>query len=118
MSTHARTIGLIVAAGRGTRASAHGAGPKQYVRLGDRTVLAHALQAFLDHAGIDRVVVAIHADDAAEYRAAVAAYAAHPKLLPPVIGGGAKGRRIVGGRITSSPKATVVRLPARPYGVG
>jgi 2-C-methyl-D-erythritol 4-phosphate cytidylyltransferase / 2-C-methyl-D-erythritol 2,4-cyclodiphosphate synthase len=122
MSTHAPNIGptvaVIVAAGRGTRASARGAGPKQYVRLGDRSVLAHALQAFLDHAGIDRVAVAIHADDAEEYGAAVAACAGHPKLLPPVIGGATRQQSVLAGLeacAALAPVNVLIHDAARPF---
>ncbi len=55
------TAAIIVAAGRGTRAG--GDVPKQWQQLGDRTVAAHAIQAFADHPGIDRLVLVIHPDD-------------------------------------------------------
>lgn len=53
---------VIVAAGRGERAGTAD-GPKQYRRLGDKSVLAHALDCFPDGLFSD-VVVVIHADDA------------------------------------------------------
>ena len=49
---------IIVAAGRGTRAGGEVA--KQWRRLGDRPVLAHAVQAF---AGLGRVILVLHPDD-------------------------------------------------------
>ncbi|MFX8910819.1 2-C-methyl-D-erythritol 4-phosphate cytidylyltransferase, partial [Acinetobacter baumannii] len=49
------TAAVIVAAGRGTRAG--GPVPKQYVRIGGRTILDHTLSLFLAHPRIDRVVV-------------------------------------------------------------
>ncbi len=118
MSTRATTIALIVAAGRGRRASAHGVGPKQYVRLGERSVLAHALQAFLQHAGIDHVVVAIHADDAAAYQTAVAEYAAHPKLSPPVVGGATRQQSVLAGLeacVALTPARVLIHDAARPF---
>lgn len=58
---------LIVAAGRGSRA---GEGlPKQYRRLGGRSVLARTLQVFRSHPGIRRIVVVIHPDDRDLYEA-------------------------------------------------
>lgn len=48
---------LIVAAGSGLRA-AQGV-PKQYVRFGNKTVLAYTLEAFLHHPLIDRILVVI-----------------------------------------------------------
>ncbi len=54
---------LIVAAGRGQRFG--GNLPKQYAPLKGERLLRRTLRAFLRHPGIDRVVVAIHPDDAA-----------------------------------------------------
>ena len=54
---------VIVAAGRGERAGASVDGPKQYRAIGGRPVIAHALEAFLSHPAIGRIVVAIHPDD-------------------------------------------------------
>ena len=59
---------LIVAAGRGARMGAEQ--PKQYLRLGARTVLSHALEAFAAHAMVDRIETVIHADDGAAFAAA------------------------------------------------
>ena len=57
--------GLVVAAGRGTRAGP--GGPKQYRALGGMTVLRRTLLDVLDWPGVApaRVRVAIHPDDAA-----------------------------------------------------
>lgn len=73
---------LVVAAGRGTRAGP--GGPKQYRPLGGVPVLRRTLAA-LGAAGVDRIAVVIHADDAAAYAAAVAGLAL--PLAPPVAGG-------------------------------
>lgn len=51
---------IIVAAGRGTRAG--GEEPKQWRRLGDRSVLAHTVAAF---AGLGRIILVLHPDDMA-----------------------------------------------------
>lgn len=61
---------LIVAAGRGSRMG--GAQPKQYLRLGARSVLSHALEAFAEHAMIDRIKTVIHKDDGAAFASALA----------------------------------------------
>lgn len=37
--------------------------PKQYLRLGSRTVMEHTLARFIDHPGIDGLVIAIDAHD-------------------------------------------------------
>jgi 2-C-methyl-D-erythritol 4-phosphate cytidylyltransferase/2-C-methyl-D-erythritol 2,4-cyclodiphosphate synthase len=52
---------VIVAAGRGVRAG--GGVPKQWRMLAGRTVAERTLAAFLDHPGIDRVVLVLHPDD-------------------------------------------------------
>ncbi len=52
---------VIPAAGVGQRMRSHV--PKQYLRLGDRTVIEHTLARFTDHPGIDGVVVAIDVHD-------------------------------------------------------
>ena len=59
------TVAIIVAAGRGTRAG--GSVPKQWQRLGGRSVLEHSVQAF----GRMPVVVVIHPDDRAHAQAVV-----------------------------------------------
>ena len=78
------TAALIVAGGRGTRASS--VLPKQYARIGGTTVLARTLGVFLEHPGIDLVQVVIGADDAEHYAAAVEGVGVN-KLLPSVHGG-------------------------------
>lgn len=55
------TTAILVAAGRGTRAG--GDIPKQWQQLGGRSVAAHAIARFLDHADVDHVVLVLHADD-------------------------------------------------------
>ena len=75
-------VALIVAAGRGTRSG--GGIPKQYQSIAGRSVLARAVQPFLDHREISQVRVVIHADDFARYGESVAD---HAKLGPPIVGG-------------------------------
>jgi 2-C-methyl-D-erythritol 4-phosphate cytidylyltransferase / 2-C-methyl-D-erythritol 2,4-cyclodiphosphate synthase len=54
---------IIVAAGRGTRAG--GDIPKQWQRLGGRSIAAHAMQPFADHPLIGALVLVLHPDDIA-----------------------------------------------------
>jgi len=75
------TAAIIVAAGRGRRVG--GALPKQWRDLAGRTVTAHALEAFLGHPRIDRIVLVLHADD----MGLAPGYEGHPGLL--VVPGGA-----------------------------
>lgn len=112
------TIALIVAAGRGTRARAAGGGPKQYALLGGTTVLAKGLETFLAHAGIDRVLVVVHADDGDLYAAAVGPLAGHQKLLPPVPGGATRQQSVLAGLeavAQLAPLRVLVHDAARPF---
>jgi len=46
---------IIIAAGRGVRASGAGSKPKQYLHVGGVPVVARSLKAFLGHSGIGLV---------------------------------------------------------------
>ena len=77
-------VALIVAAGRGARlGGVSDVGPKQYLPLAGRPILARAVEAFRRHAGIDAVRVVIHGDDRERYDAALGGL----DILPPVTGG-------------------------------
>lgn len=52
---------VIPAAGTGSRFSGDGA--KQYARIGDVTVLEHSVAALLQHENLQKIVIALHADD-------------------------------------------------------
>ena len=49
------TVGVILAAGSGSRTGL--STPKQFLRLGGKTVLEHSVQTFINHTGIDQVVI-------------------------------------------------------------
>src|SRR5208282_939307 len=74
-------IALVVAAGRGSRLG--GARPKQYLDLGGKTLLRHALDSLTSHGGISSVRVVFDPGDAALYEQATSGL----DLLPPVAGG-------------------------------
>jgi 2-C-methyl-D-erythritol 4-phosphate cytidylyltransferase/2-C-methyl-D-erythritol 2,4-cyclodiphosphate synthase len=74
-------IALVVAAGRGSRLG--GARPKQYLDLGGKTLLRHALDSLTSHGGISSVRVVFDPGDAALYEQATLGL----NLLPPVAGG-------------------------------
>ncbi len=77
----AKTLAVVVAAGRGVR---FGAGLlKQYLVVSGRTLLYHSAAAFARHPGVAGVRVVIGVDDRARYDAAVAGL----DLLDPVVGG-------------------------------
>jgi 2-C-methyl-D-erythritol 4-phosphate cytidylyltransferase/2-C-methyl-D-erythritol 2,4-cyclodiphosphate synthase len=69
-------------------------GPKQYRLLGDRAVLAWAVQPFLDHEAIDRILVVIHPDDRELYERSIPA---HDKLIEPVFGGATRQQSVLAG---------------------
>lgn len=60
--TTPRIVAVIPAAGVGSRMQADR--PKQYLKLGDKTILEHTTESLLSHPKIERVVIAISADDA------------------------------------------------------
>jgi 2-C-methyl-D-erythritol 4-phosphate cytidylyltransferase / 2-C-methyl-D-erythritol 2,4-cyclodiphosphate synthase len=72
---------LVVAAGRGSRFG--GDQPKQYLPIGDRMVLNHAVAAFAAHRQVTGVQVVIRPDDRDLFHNAVADL----NVLPPVPGG-------------------------------
>jgi 2-C-methyl-D-erythritol 4-phosphate cytidylyltransferase/2-C-methyl-D-erythritol 2,4-cyclodiphosphate synthase len=74
-------IALVVAAGRGTRLG--GALPKQYLDLGGKKLLRHALDSLTSHPGISAVRVVFDPSDSGQYEAATQGL----QLLPPVAGG-------------------------------
>src|SRR3546814_11335694 len=84
-----QNIALIVAAGRGERAG--GSAPKQFRRLAGKTLLAHAIDAFSRHAGMDGVVLVI-----AEGQKRDVLGALHGRGPPPCVTGGATRRQSVG----------------------
>ncbi|SEP60157.1 bifunctional 2-C-methyl-D-erythritol 4-phosphate cytidylyltransferase/2-C-methyl-D-erythritol 2,4-cyclodiphosphate synthase [Thalassovita taeanensis] len=83
------TAALIVAAGRGTRAG-DGA-PKQWRALHGQRVADWTLAAFLEHSGIDRVILVIHPDDAG-----MVSGMRHPKLST-AIGGATRDQSVRNG---------------------
>ncbi|MEL7429799.1 MAG: bifunctional 2-C-methyl-D-erythritol 4-phosphate cytidylyltransferase/2-C-methyl-D-erythritol 2,4-cyclodiphosphate synthase [Pseudomonadota bacterium] len=107
------TAVVIVAAGRGARmGSEHG--PKQYLMLGDQTVLQHTINCFAEHPEIALVQVVIHAEDGDVFHKAVAE---HPKLLPPVIGGKTRQASCKAGidALPSTVRNVLVHDGARPF---
>lgn len=76
-----RCAALVLAGGSGSRFG--GETPKQYQMLGTRSILRHAVDAFLSHGQVDDVRVVLRPDDRPLYDAACGELA----LLPPVHGG-------------------------------
>jgi 2-C-methyl-D-erythritol 4-phosphate cytidylyltransferase / 2-C-methyl-D-erythritol 2,4-cyclodiphosphate synthase len=107
---------LIVAAGRGSRASGPGQPPKQYADLGGQAVLTHTLRAFTAHPDVDHVLTVIHADDRHAYDAASQSISA--KLLPPTIGGATRQASVLRGLDALQavkPDLVLIHDAARPF---
>ncbi len=107
---------LIVAGGRGSRASNAGEPPKQYAMLGGQTVLARTVAVFTGHPRVTHVQVVIHPDDEELYRVAIAG--AHPKLLPPAYGGATRQGSVRNGLdalAAPNPGVILIHDAARPF---
>ena len=89
------TVALIVAAGRGSRATRAGEPPKQYAPLGGVPILTRTIAAFTRLDAIDSVQVVIHADDGDLYGAALPSDTA--KLGAPVPGGATRQASVLAG---------------------
>jgi 2-C-methyl-D-erythritol 4-phosphate cytidylyltransferase/2-C-methyl-D-erythritol 2,4-cyclodiphosphate synthase len=110
-----KTAALIVAAGRGTRASE--LLPKQYARIGGVCVLTRTLGAFLDHSGIHLVQVAISPDDETLYASAVAGLG-DARLLASIPGGATRQHSVRNGLRALAPHApdrVLIHDAARPF---
>jgi 2-C-methyl-D-erythritol 4-phosphate cytidylyltransferase/2-C-methyl-D-erythritol 2,4-cyclodiphosphate synthase len=106
VSTHA----LIVAAGRGVRIG--GDVPKQYLPVGGKPLLAHAVDAFLAHPAIAGVQVVIGDGQEALYAQAVG----ERPLPPPVIGGAMRRDSVVAGLAALPDQGHVlIHDAARPF---
>ena len=88
-----KTVALIIAAGRGTRAGA--VTPKQYALVGGVPVLAQTVGVFIGSPDVDLVTVVIGPDDQTLYDRAVAS--GHPKLMPTAAGGDTRQRSVLNG---------------------
>ena len=106
---------LIVAAGRGERFGEHL--PKQYLELEGRSVLARAIQPFLDHPRVGSVRVVIAAQQHELYYVATAGL----RLAAPIVGGITRQASVLAGLETLSahpPERVLVHDGARPLVTG
>ena len=118
MSGEATVAVVVVAAGSGSRAAVDGAAPKQYRPIGGRAVLARTLDAFLAHPRIGRVVVVIDPAHRPVHDAAVADFAADPRLAAPVAGGASRQASVLAGLealAEAAPDLVLVHDAARPF---
>ncbi len=121
-----KTVALIVAAGRGSRATRGDRQPKQYVEIGGVPVLGHTLMAFPPFA--DMIQVVIHPDDAESYAGVLAWVekrlppATFAKILPPVPGGATRQQSVLCGLEAlatrgseQTPSHVLIHDAARPF---
>ena len=104
---------VVLAAGRGTRFG--GALPKQYLTLGDRTVVARSIDAFLAHPAIRRVCVAIGAGDEETFTSAVGN---RTDRVLTVVGGDTRQASVqaaLSGLAGDAPERVLIHDGARPF---
>lgn len=103
--------GLILAAGRGTRA---GEGlPKQYRNLAGKPILYHTIRALLASERINTVRVVIHPDDIEHYNQCVAKIS-DTRLQPPVIGADTRSASALNGLRACKGDQVFIHDGARP----
>ncbi|MGQ3671050.1 bifunctional 2-C-methyl-D-erythritol 4-phosphate cytidylyltransferase/2-C-methyl-D-erythritol 2,4-cyclodiphosphate synthase [Xanthobacter sp. TB0136] len=111
-----RSIAIIVAAGRGTRA---GEGlPKQYRLLHGEPVLRRTLRLFSEAPGIDGVLPVIHPDDADLFAQAAGGL---PKIMAPIAGGESRQSSVRNGLAAlrdAMADIVLVHDAARPFATG
>ena len=106
---------LIVAGGSGTRMG--GDTPKQYLRLGGRAVIRHALETFLEHPRIDAVQVVIGENHGEMFADAVQGL----RMPMPVVGGPTRQLSVLNGlealarREMGAPDIVLIHDAARPF---
>ena len=111
-----KTAAVIVAAGRGTRASDAAAGPKQYADLGGRAMLAHSMASFINHPLVDLVAVVINPLDEDRYRQISLPFGS--KLRGAVAGGSSRQESVLRGLEALAGEdfdAVLIHDAARPF---
>jgi 2-C-methyl-D-erythritol 4-phosphate cytidylyltransferase/2-C-methyl-D-erythritol 2,4-cyclodiphosphate synthase len=108
--------GIIVAAGRGSRAGSESRLPKQYWPIGGVPILTRAISAFAAHPGLGDILVVIHPDDRALYEAVAAPFVT--RLRPPVLGGAMRQDSVRAGLealLATHPTEVLIHDAARPF---
>ena len=107
---------IVVAAGKGERASADGLhDPKQYRTVGGVPVLTRTVQAFLTVPQVTRLVAVIHPDHAERY---AALGFSDDRMMPPVSGGPTRQASVLEGLKALAPirpDLVLIQDAARPF---
>jgi 2-C-methyl-D-erythritol 4-phosphate cytidylyltransferase/2-C-methyl-D-erythritol 2,4-cyclodiphosphate synthase len=107
---------IVVAAGKGERASADGmTDPKQYRTVAGKPVLSRTVEAFLALPQVSRLLTVIHADHAALY---ADLGLADDRLMPPVVGGTTRQASVLEGLKALAPirpDYVLIQDAARPF---
>jgi 2-C-methyl-D-erythritol 4-phosphate cytidylyltransferase/2-C-methyl-D-erythritol 2,4-cyclodiphosphate synthase len=109
---------IIVAAGKGIRAAAAGARPKQYLDLSGEPVLRRTLSVFLHCSSIDCVQPVIDPDHRLFFDQAIAGLRHVDKIRPPVFGGRSRQASVLSGLRalkTENPRNVLIHDAARPF---
>ncbi len=106
-----KRTGLIVAAGRGTRAG--GGLPKQYRLLAGTPILTHTIHALLASKRITQIRVVIHKDDADLYNTCIKDIN-DPRLCTPIIGGETRSTSVLNGLRACDGVQVFIHDGARP----
>ncbi|WP_228720401.1 2-C-methyl-D-erythritol 4-phosphate cytidylyltransferase [Zophobihabitans entericus] len=86
-----RIVAVVPAAGNGSRMKCEQ--PKQYMKIGELTILEHTLNTLISHSKISQVIVAISPTDSIFYTLPVAS---HPKVIA-VQGGDSRAASVLAG---------------------
>ncbi|MEN0087964.1 MAG: bifunctional 2-C-methyl-D-erythritol 4-phosphate cytidylyltransferase/2-C-methyl-D-erythritol 2,4-cyclodiphosphate synthase [Pseudomonadota bacterium] len=110
---------VVVAAGRGSRASGYAPGPKQYFRLAEKSILERTLSALISALSASKasIVPVIHADDEALYRDSVAEDI-REQVMEPTFGGATRQASVLCGLdalAETSPDIVLIHDAARPF---
>lgn len=100
---------LIVAAGGGTRSGQ--SLPKQFLPMGGKAVLAHAIDSLARHPAISEIIVVIGAGQEAPYRTAIG----DRQLAAPVTGGATRRQSVLKGLAAVSGERVLIHDAARPF---
>lgn len=111
-----RIAALVVAAGRGSRSGL--STPKQYAKLGQKTILAHTMDVFARHPSVHIMQVVIHPEDLTLYEISLRSASSGQKLLSPVFGGQTRQESVRLGLENlgkHSPDFVLIHDAARPF---